>query len=74
MTEIWPQHDDGLLRVLGRVEPPRPAVLEAARQALWSAVAAEMLASKPPGSAGKGRAASPGRPQPQSRRQDEPGP
>ncbi len=32
---------------LGRVDPPAPGVLDAAREALWSAVAAEMLATAP---------------------------
>jgi hypothetical protein len=41
-----------LLRALGRVEPPAPGVVEAAREALWSAVAAEMLAAGPAGEAG----------------------
>ena len=33
---------------LGRVDPPAPGVLDAAREVLWSAVAAEMLATAPP--------------------------
>jgi hypothetical protein len=33
------------LTLLGQVSPPAPEVLDRARQALWSAVAAEMLAS-----------------------------
>jgi hypothetical protein len=32
---------------LGRVDPPAPGVLDAAREVLWSAVAAEMLATAP---------------------------
>jgi hypothetical protein len=64
------EHGDGLLRALGRVEPPRPAVLEAAREALWSAVAAEMLASRPPGSSRRGKAAGP---EHKRRHQDGPG-
>jgi len=32
---------------LGRVDPPALGVLDAAREALWSAVAAEMLATAP---------------------------
>jgi hypothetical protein len=39
----------GLLRALGQVEPPGPGVLEAAREALWSAVAGEMLSTGPAG-------------------------
>ncbi len=31
---------------LGRVEPPAPGVLDAARERLWAAVAAEMLPAK----------------------------
>jgi hypothetical protein len=59
MTEDVTEHGDGLLRALGRVEPPRPAVLEAAREALWSAVAAEMLTTQPPGGSRRGTAAGP---------------
>jgi hypothetical protein len=36
---------------LGRVDPPAPGVLDAAREVLWSAVAAEMLATAPPDAA-----------------------
>jgi len=64
------EHGDGLLRALGRVEPPRPAVLEAAREALWSAVAAEMLATRPPGDSRRGKAAGP---EHEHRRRDGPG-
>jgi hypothetical protein len=64
------EHGDGPLRALGRVEPPGPAVLEAAREALWSAVAAEMLATQPPGSSRRGRAAGP---EHKHRRRDGPG-
>jgi len=39
------------LERLGRVDPPAPGVLDAARGVLWSAVAAEMLATAPPGAA-----------------------
>ena len=69
MTEDVAEPGDLLLGALGRVEPPRPAVLEAAREALWSAVAAEMLATQPPGSR-RGRAASP---EHKHRHQGEPG-
>lgn len=31
---------------LGRVEPPAPGVLDAARERLWAAVAAEMLSAE----------------------------
>jgi hypothetical protein len=36
------------LERLGRVDPPAPGVLDAAREILWSAVAAEMLTTSPP--------------------------
>jgi hypothetical protein len=36
------------LERLGQVDPPLPGVLDAAREFLWSAVAAEMLAIAPP--------------------------
>jgi hypothetical protein len=47
----------GLLRALGRVEPPVPGLLEAAREVLWSAVAEELLSAGPAGDAGRTRAA-----------------
>ncbi len=53
-----PENEE-LLRALGRVEPPRPAVLEAAREALWPAVAGEMLGTAPPGGARRARAEGP---------------
>ena len=50
MTEDWADLESaGLLRALGQVEPPGPGVLEAAREALWSAVAGEMLSAGPAG-------------------------
>jgi hypothetical protein len=39
------------LGALGRVDPPAPGVLDAAREVLWSAVAAEMLATASPDAA-----------------------
>jgi len=43
---------------LGWVDPPLPGVLDAAREVLWSAVAAEMLATAPPdGTRAPGKAA-----------------
>jgi hypothetical protein len=39
------------LERLGRVDPPLPGVLGAAREILWSAVAAEMLGTAPPDAA-----------------------
>ena len=41
---------------LGRVDPPAPGILDSAREVLWSAVAAEMLATAPPGAADAGTA------------------
>ncbi len=49
--------DTGLLRALGQVEPPGPGVLAAAREALWSAVAEEMLSAGPAGGTGQTRRA-----------------
>jgi hypothetical protein len=40
---------DGELARLGRVDPPGPGVLDAAREVLWAAVAAEMLVVGEPG-------------------------
>jgi hypothetical protein len=37
---------------LGQVDPPGEAVLEAAREALWSAVAQEVLRAAPAGDSG----------------------
>jgi hypothetical protein len=45
VTQASPEPD--LLAALGRVDPPPPAVLDAAREVLWSAVAQEMLATGP---------------------------
>jgi hypothetical protein len=36
------------LTMLGQVSPPAPEILDRAREALWSAAAAEMLAPPPP--------------------------
>lgn len=49
MTPDWLE-----LEALGQVGPPDPAVLDAARELLWAAVAAEMLA---PGEAASSRTA-----------------
>lgn len=38
---------DRLLRAIGQVQLPAPRVLEAAREALWSAIASEMLGTAP---------------------------
>ena len=38
---------------LGRVAPPDPGVLDAAREVLWAAVAAEMLPEEAAGAAGQ---------------------
>lgn len=42
MTRDWPE-----LERLGQVDPPDPAVLDAARETLWAAVAEEMLPGPP---------------------------
>jgi hypothetical protein len=64
-----------LLRALGHVGPPAPGVLEAAREALWSALAAEALSAD---AAGEARAGGTDRSRPEIRRhrtqRDEPGP
>jgi hypothetical protein len=69
VTEDWADPEGaGLLGALGQVEPPEPSVLEAAREALWSAVTGEMLSAGPAASADKtsaartdaGRAGAPG--------------
>jgi hypothetical protein len=44
------------LERLGRVDPPDPRVLDAARETLWSAVAAEMLSTAPRGAPDAGTA------------------
>jgi len=61
--------NEELLR-LGDVDPPAAAVLAAAREILWSAVAAEMLASDP---ADPAAAARPARNQPQEHRRKDAG-
>lgn len=38
---------DELLRTIGKVPRPEPRVLEHAREALWSAIASEMLRTDP---------------------------
>ena len=57
------------LELLGQVDPPAPGVLDAAREILWSAVAAEMLAAGP----ASGRTASADQDQSAQRRREEPG-
>jgi hypothetical protein len=58
VTEDWPDPEGaGPLRALGQVEPPGPGVLDAAREALWSAVAEEMLSADPAGGTGRTRRA-----------------
>ncbi len=52
MTEL-PEEIGQALGRLGRVAPPEPGVLDAARESLWTAVAAEMLAARPAGEAGR---------------------
>jgi hypothetical protein len=69
-----------LLRALGRVGPPAPRVLEAAREVLWSALAAEALSADAAGETltGETRAGGTDRSRPDIRRhrtqRDEPGP
>lgn len=68
-----------LLRALGHVGPPAPGVLEAAREVLWSALAAEALSADAAGEAraGEARAGGTDRSRPEIRRhrtrRDEPG-
>jgi len=73
VTDDMAEPGDMPLRALGRVEPPDPAVLEAARETLWAAVASEMLGTQPPGTPGRGRAAGRDHPEHKHRHQDEPG-
>lgn len=49
------------LELLGQVDPPAPGVLDAARETLWSAVAAEMLATGPADPSGRTASADPDR-------------
>jgi hypothetical protein len=51
----------GLLRALGQARPPGPGVLTAAREALWSAVAEEMLSADAAGEPGAAREAGAGK-------------
>jgi len=46
----------GELGELGRVDPPAASILDSAREVLWSAVAAQMLATAPPDAADAGTA------------------
>ncbi len=46
MTNDLPAELGRDLARLGRVEPPAPGVLDAARERLWAAVAAEMLSTR----------------------------
>jgi hypothetical protein len=48
MTQPWSD-----LEQLGQVTPPPPAVLDAAREILWTAVATEMLDTHGPGESGQ---------------------
>jgi hypothetical protein len=75
VTENWAGPEGtALLRALGRAEPPAPGVLEAAREVLWSAVAAEMLAGGPAGETGRAGTAGTDRSREDGRRrQAEPG-
>ena len=49
-----------LLRAAGRVRTPEPRVLAGAREALWSAIASELLGTGPAGSQVQGDAATGG--------------
>jgi len=51
MTQENPGEIARELARLGQVAAPEPAVLDAAREILWAAVAAEMLSASPPGPA-----------------------
>jgi hypothetical protein len=62
-----------MLRALGQPEPPAPGALDAAREALWSAVAGEMLSLGPADDAGRTRAAGTDRQREDIRRQTGPG-
>jgi hypothetical protein len=59
-----------LLAVIGRVDPPDPIVLDAARETLWSAVAEEMLG----GTVAKARTRGTGNHQAGQRHREHPGP
>ena len=61
------------LERLGRVDPPAPGVLDAAREVLWSAVAAEMLATAPPDAAHQTGEPAAGRTAEETARRDDPG-
>jgi hypothetical protein len=68
VTEDMAEPEDAaLLRALGQVEPPVPGVLETAREALWSAVAGEMLPDGEASQAGRHRAGGTARSQPDIR-------
>ena len=71
MTQENPAEIGRELIRLGQVAAPEPGVLDAAREILWAAVAAEMLSARPPGPArrapGAARRAAPGE-------ADQPGP
>jgi hypothetical protein len=58
----------GLLRALGRVEPPAPGVLDAAREVLWSAVAQEAFSAGTADEAGRARTGGRDRPRRDTRR------
>jgi hypothetical protein len=64
--------DLDLLSALGQVDPPPAAVLDAAREALWSAVAHEMLAANPSAGESADPAQSRQSPAPARSRQDPP--
>ncbi|MGH3190949.1 MAG: hypothetical protein ACRDPY_11340 [Streptosporangiaceae bacterium] len=65
-----PAPDLDLLAAIGRVDPPDPGVLDAARETLWSAVAEEMLGA----TVAETRARGTGRHQAEHRHRDRQGP
>ncbi len=58
---------------VGQVDPPDPAVLDAARELLWAAVAAEMLSAGEPESHRKTEREAEGPRQAEQRRPGDPG-
>jgi hypothetical protein len=65
-----PAPDLDLLTAIGRVDPPEPGVLDAARETLWSAVAEEMLG----GTVAEARTRGTGDHQAEHRHREHPGP